>query len=762
MAYDKHTYAKGDVLEASDLNHGETGIDTNDENITSLQGAVGTLTNLTTDAKTSLVAAINEVDSHANSANNNAGTLSNLTTDAKNNLVAAINEVDGHADSAATAIGDMTDLETTATDLVGAANELKDKLDTLPDPAQGDGTYVIIQTNGNMSLSDLDGSLAESAVIQDKADVIVSSASGSIASFSDGADGLPVVDLKCDIEPVQDLHGYSNPWPAGGGKNLLPMTVDGIKACNTNGTWSGNVYTSSGITFTLLTDDGSNITGITVNGIPSVGIDLMLSNSSDKFFQLNSGTQYIVTSGVTGDVPGGAYNIRIGNSTDTYVTATTDGTATFTADTSNAARIHINAAVSNLTFKPMIRLASDTDATFQPYTNICPINGFTGTNVERCGKNLCPNQITSESLFGITCTKNSDGSLTLTGSGDGTANPFFYLEGYLGQYPYLLKAGTYVLSQGITLSTDNMLRVASETAILAQCQGVSSATFTVNKDVYVQIYLRLDRSSTWTTPTTIYPMIRLASDTDATYEPYQGQTVNVTFPTEAGTVYGGTLDVTSGVLVVDRASVDLGTLEWKGAAGDRFLAQNQISNWLIDSDYSTPRNAICSMYPWKAGDVLYNESNPGFSYYIEEGQQKLFVKNLAYSDAATFKTAMSGVLLVYEVATPTTVQLTPNEVRTLLGTNNIWADTGDSTVQYRADSKLYIDGKIDSVHQDLSLIAPIENGTTASQAYAQGQYFLKDNQFCKAKTAIASGATFTLNTNYEVTTVAAELFAALS
>jgi len=153
MAYDKHTYAKGDVVEASDLNHGETGIDTNDDNITTLQGAVGTLTNLTTDAKTSLVAAINEVDSHANSANNNAGTLSNLTTDAKNNLVAAINEVDGHADSAATAIGDMTDLETTATDLVGAANELKDKLDTLPDPAQNDGTYVIIQTNGDMELS---------------------------------------------------------------------------------------------------------------------------------------------------------------------------------------------------------------------------------------------------------------------------------------------------------------------------------------------------------------------------------------------------------------------------------------------------------------------------------------------------------------------------------------------------------------------------------------------------------------------------------
>lgn len=60
---------------------------------------------------------------------------------------------------------------------------------------------------------------------------------------------------------------------------------------------------------------------------------------------------------------------------------------------------------------------------------------------------------------------------------------------------------------------------------------------------------------------------------------------------------------------------------------------------------------------------------------------------------------------------------------------------------------------------DASEIAPIENGTTASTNYAQGAYFIHNGKFCKAKTAIASGASFTLNTNYEVTTVAAEFIA---
>ena len=46
-------------------------------------------------------------------------------------------------------------------------------------------------------------------------------------------------------------------------------------------------------------------------------------------------------------------------------------------------------------------------------------------------------------------------------------------------------------------------------------------------------------------------------------------------------------------------------------------------------------------------------------------------------------------------------------------------------------------------------LAPVENGTTASRAYAVGEYFCHNGKTCRAKTAISSGATLTLNTNYE-------------
>ena len=86
--------------------------------------AIGTLSNLTTTAKSNLVAAINEVDGLADG----IGTLSNLTTTAKTDLVSAINEVD----SETVGIGTLANLTTSVkTDLVSAINEVDGDVGTL-------------------------------------------------------------------------------------------------------------------------------------------------------------------------------------------------------------------------------------------------------------------------------------------------------------------------------------------------------------------------------------------------------------------------------------------------------------------------------------------------------------------------------------------------------------------------------------------------------------------------------------------------------
>jgi hypothetical protein len=45
-------------------------------------------------------------------------------------------------------------------------------------------------------------------------------------------------------------------------------------------------------------------------------------------------------------------------------------------------------------------------------------------------------------------------------------------------------------------------------------------------------------------------------------------------------------------------------------------------------------------------------------------------------------TPTNGAQVVYPLATPTTIQLSPCPIDALEGVNNIWADTGETTAQY--------------------------------------------------------------------------------
>ena len=53
-----------------------------------------------------------------------------------------------------------------------------------------------------------------------------------------------------------------------------------------------------------------------------------------------------------------------------------------------------------------------------------------------------------------------------------------------------------------------------------------------------------------------------------------------------------------------------------------------------------------------------------------------------------------------------------------------------------------------------SVVGTVENGTTASQAYAVGEHFIRNDKFCTCISAIASGATLTQGTNYVEGTIA--------
>lgn len=151
--------------------------------------------------------------------------------------------------------------------------------------------------------------------------------------------------------------------------------------------------------------------------------------------------------------------------------------------------------------------------------------------------------------------------------------------------------------------------------------------------------------------------------------------------------------------------------------------------------YDVKTNAICERY----NNITQNRvfaNNVGIATHSLYGTT-VFVYDPSFPDAATFKSAMDGVQLVYELATSITIQLTPNQVNSLLGVNNIWADSGDTEAVYRADTKLFIE----------RLTAPDSADLIADSNITSGQYFMVGNSLYKATANIANGSAIVVGTN---------------
>ena len=197
---------------------------------------------------------------------------------------------------------------------------------------------------------------------------------GAISSITDGAN-LPMPSLKIGIEPIQEGSGDPSPenirpisgWSAvdvtKSGKNRLPATIEGIKAANTSGSWSGNVYTLNGVAFTIQTDTDENITGIMLNGT-STAVTFFYINSS---FTIKAGLYVLNGAPLSSGTE--TWRLQV-NIPELYIDTGGGANLTVSEDYSGAIsfiRVGANRTPSNVLFYPMIRLASETDATFEPY-----------------------------------------------------------------------------------------------------------------------------------------------------------------------------------------------------------------------------------------------------------------------------------------------------------------------------------------------------------------------------------------------------------
>lgn len=481
---------------------------------------------------------------------------------------------------------------------------------------------------------------------------------GDIVTFNSVSTD-PLADVKVSVTPVQDLHGYANPWPAGGGVNIMPTLTPGT-------------YTSGSLTAVVGADGKITVTGTKTAGSTA---RIQLANFSDTFaVPVNAYVHYrnsIANSNITFDIGGTAASISSQNriwqntssrtatdSVSLYFGSSVDGTLDFTIQPS----VEITGSVTSWT----------------PYSNICPITGWTGANVVRTGKNLLNSAFcVGGKVYGTTTSVNADGSISLTGTAE-RASRYWSSSDTLA---LTLPKGTYTLSP-------NILR-------LEYSGGSKGGTFTLTEPTtFINAYFSLTQGTTY--DEIIYPQLEIGSSATA-YEAYSGNTYSFPF---GQTVYGGTLDVTSGVLTIDRAYADMGSMNWSAYGNTQSYGGLFYSDDVKASIMHTNNDdifAISSAY--KAVPNKYSGAIGGtFEFQngcirVRNGDGRVYLRNDAYlsDDGTALKSAMNGWQLVYLLATPTTVSLTATEIDALLGINNIWSAEG--TVEVTVPNILTVTNK---------------------------------------------------------------------
>lgn len=161
-----------------------------------------------------------------------------------------------------------------------------------------------------------------------------------------------------------------------------------------------------------------------------------------------------------------------------------------------------------------------------------------------------------------------------------------------------------------------------------------------------------------------------------------GTTYAISWQTEAGTVYGGILDVTMGILTVDKV-----LLSGNYYYSTRTATYDQ-GRFVYTVGTIKPTTIISSHFSMSAPSGTVGRCSHTANGIYFNAPHNAFADTT--NDAVAQWIAENQVQFVSMLETPVTYQLTSVEILSLFGQNNIWADTGDVSVTYQKQSMFYL------------------------------------------------------------------------
>lgn len=445
----------------------------------------------------------------------------------------------------------------------------------------------------------------------------------------------PAVDLQSEITATQNLNGYEYPWVGGAGTNVF------YHEGNLNRILNGLTATFDGDTQSIsITGTNTGTSAYILLAIPCTGNIPRETPLSRAFF----------------NAPNGVYPNFVYHQNGRWYAVANGGTIPTDADYIDM-QIGIAATVTTLNatgIRVQIQRGSTAPTEWTPYENICPISGRTEVNVTRTGKNLC--YVSDSNLFprgdGLPIINNASTLTAYAKVPKNTNLVFSCATEPFRKIPYGFTEEPQVGTIGHVLP----FTVVTTTSYAFNSGEYEYVGFYYGSTDYPQTNVQIELGSTATE-----------------YEPYEGDTFN----TELGrTVYGGTLDLTTGELTITHEYARIGDLTidpytWSMENEHTVVFAITQSTWGRDYKFKCDSYAV----------TIKNKND------LENGEMtgeaaRLYFRNDNFTTKQEFQTALADVNIVFKLLVPRKYTLTPTEVQMLLGNNTIWADSGRVQLTY--------------------------------------------------------------------------------
>lgn len=320
--------------------------------------------------------------------------------------------------------------------------------------------------------------------------------------------------------------------------------------------------------------------------------------------------------------------------------------------------------------------------------NVRPISGRAAVAVEHCGVNLWIPKAYSGVSYNVAAGNTAN---LVEASADFDGNMISYIItawGYADFRTPNLKAGQYHIHFDPSANTNVRLtayRVGADNVIKGTSPSTSAAvldaTFTVEDGDYILIYIGSNTAQT----------IKVKDwqiERGTTYTGFVSPTVQSVTVQLGNTVYGGRLDVVSGLLTIDHAKITISAFDGVfGASSIGYVVYRALYNFIRNN------TAKCNMFKWTNSGY---STMPLYSFGGGSGGNSTFSFVLPSTvtsrvEANEWLAALETPLeLVAELITPQTIQLSAQTITSLLGQNNVWSDSGEVAVTWK--EKAYTEG----------------------------------------------------------------------